>query len=61
MVPALDAAPYDIGHVAIGCSLSYLDFRWPDWEWRAAHPALAAWHAAFSARPAVRATAHVDA
>jgi glutathione S-transferase len=61
MVPELDAKPYDIGHVAIGCALSYLDFRWADFDWRSTHPALARWHAVFSARPAVRATAHIDA
>ncbi len=61
LVPRLEATPYDIGHVAIGCSLAYLDFRWPEFDWRAAHPALAAWHAAFTARPAVQATAHIDA
>ncbi len=61
LVPELEAKPYDIGHVAIGCSLSYLDFRWPEFSWRGDHPRLAAWHAAFSARPAVQATAHIDA
>ena len=61
MVPALDAIPYDIGHLTIGAALSYLDFRWPEAGWRESHPALAAWHAAFSARPAVVATAHIDA
>jgi glutathione S-transferase len=61
MVPALAATPYDIGHLTIGASLAYLDFRWPEAGWRATHPALAAWHAAFSARPAVIATAHIDA
>lgn len=57
----LAAGPFDIGRVAIGCALSYLDFRWPESGWRAAHPALAAWHAGFAARPSVRATEHVDA
>ena len=61
MVPALEAITYDIGHLTIGAALSYLDFRWPEAGWRKDHPALAAWHAAFSTRPAVIATAHVDA
>ncbi|SDB09097.1 glutathione S-transferase family protein [Belnapia rosea] len=61
LVPRLEATPYDIGHVAIGCSLAYLDFRWPEFGWRAAHPAIADWQAGFEARPAVRATAHIDA
>lgn len=59
--PALAADPYGIGQIAIGAALDYLDFRWPDQAWRPSHPALAAWQAGFTARPAVRATAHVDA
>jgi glutathione S-transferase len=58
---ALSAGAFDIGRVAIGCALSYLDFRWPEAGWRPAHPGLAAWHAGFAARPSVRATEHVDA
>ncbi|WP_149539048.1 glutathione S-transferase family protein [Siccirubricoccus phaeus] len=57
---SLAADPYGIGQVSIGAALSYLDFRFPE-DWRAAHPRLAAWHAGFSARPAVQATAHIDA
>lgn len=56
----LAAVPFDIGHVAIGCALSYLDFRYADEDWRAAHPRLAAWHATFAARPSVRATEPID-
>ena len=54
------AMPFDIGHVAIGCGLSYFDFRFADIEWRRAHPRLAAWHATFSARPSAIATQFVD-
>lgn len=57
---ALAAAPFDIGHVAIGCALSYLDFRYADEDWREAHPGLATWHATFAARPSVRATEPID-
>jgi len=56
----LAAAPFRIGHVAIGCALSYLDFRYTDEDWREAHSRLAAWHATFAARPSVRATEPVD-
>ena len=56
----LGAAPFTIGHVAIGCALSYLDFRFADEDWRSSHPHLAEWHAAFAARPSVRATEPVD-
>lgn len=58
--PAMAALPFDIGHIAIGCALSYLDFRFADLPWREGRPALAAWHAAFSARPSTRATEAVD-
>ena len=58
--PSLVAAPLCIGQIAIGCALSYIDFRFPDLPWRDGHPALAAWHADFSARPSARATEAVD-
>jgi glutathione S-transferase len=57
---ALAAAPFSIGHVAIGCALSYLDFRFAAEDWREAHPRIAQWHAGFAARPSVRATEPVD-
>ena len=47
---------FDIGHIAIGDALSYIDFRFPDLDWRAGHPRLAAWHAGFESRPSVKAT-----
>jgi len=58
--PAFEASAYSIGHVAIGCALSYLDFRFADRQWRRDHPQLARWHATFSARASVRATEPVD-
>ena len=57
---ALAASPFSIGHIAIGCALSYLDFRYADEDWRKEHPRAAAWHADFAARPSVRATEPVD-
>ncbi|MFN4193649.1 MAG: glutathione S-transferase [Tabrizicola sp.] len=51
------AGPLDMGQVAVGCALDYLHFRHGDRDWRSLHPALAAWHAAFADRPAMRATA----
>lgn len=59
--PALAAAPFGIGHIAIGCALGYLDFRFGGQPWRQAHPALAGWHDGFRARASARATEHVDA
>lgn len=57
---ALAAAPFDIGHIAIGCALSYLDFRFAAEDWRKHHPRLTAWHASFAARPSVQATQFAD-
>ena len=56
----LAASPFTIGHIAIGCALSYLDFRFGHEDWRAAHPHIADWHRQFAARPSVRATEPVD-
>jgi glutathione S-transferase len=57
---ALDGSAFSLGHVAIGCALSYLDFRFAADDWRRGHPRIAAWHAAFAERPSVRATEPVD-
>ena len=57
---ALAASPFCIGHIAIGCALSYLDFRFAEQDWRRDHPRLANWHASFAARPSVQATLPVD-
>jgi glutathione S-transferase len=57
---ALGAAPFGIGHIAIGCALSYLDFRFADEDWRKGHPRIARWHATFAERSSVRATEPVD-
>jgi len=54
------ALPFDLGHIATGCALAYMDFRFPDEAWRDGHPALAAWHQGFEARPSVLATPVVD-
>ena len=56
----LAAAPFSIGHIAIGVALAYLDFRFDVLQWRAGHPKLAAWHATFNARPSVAANMPVD-
>lgn len=55
------AGPLTIGHIAIGCALGYLDFRYADMGWRHGRPRLAAWFAGFSARPSMIATAVIDA
>jgi glutathione S-transferase len=58
--PDIGATPFGIGHIAIGCGLSYADFRFADLDWRAGHPRIAAWHASFSQRPSARATEAVE-
>ena len=59
--PLLAADQLTIGHVAIGCALSYLDFRFPDLNWRDVSPEAAAWHKVFAQRPSMVATEIVDA
>ncbi len=56
----LAASAFSIGHVALGCALAYLDFRFAERQWRKDHPRLAAWHATFAARPSFCATEPVD-
>ncbi len=46
----------DIGHIAIGCALSYADFRMDSLNWRNGRPLLTAWYRSFAARPSVTAT-----
>jgi glutathione S-transferase len=58
--PSLGDEPFGIGQIAIGCALSYLDFRFAALEWRAGRPALTAWHDGFSGRPSATATAFQD-
>lgn len=60
MVPSLDATSFGIGHIAIGCALSYMDFRFATLNWREGHAQLAAWHERFEARPSAKATEVVD-
>ena len=50
------AARIDIGMISIGCALGYLDLRMGELEWRATHPAAAAWFEKFGARESMRAT-----
>ncbi|MDP9902970.1 glutathione S-transferase family protein [Variovorax ginsengisoli] len=46
----------DIGTIAFGCALGYVDFRFPQVDWRAASPATAQWFARFSERPSMQQT-----
>jgi glutathione S-transferase len=47
----------DIGSIAVGCALGYLDLRFAGENWREGRPHLAAWEKAFSAHPAMQRTA----
>ena len=46
----------DIGSIAVGCALGYLDFRYGAEPWRPGHPKLTAWYDAFAKHPALVAT-----
>jgi glutathione S-transferase len=48
--------PVDIGQIAVGCALGYLDFRHDQRGWRNGRPNLTKWHAAFDAGAAMQAT-----
>jgi len=52
--------PLDMGQIAVGCALSYVDFRHAARDWRAGNDALATWFAAFSERASMRETVPAD-
>src|SRR6218665_1130362 len=61
---ALDAAPgqltggagrADIGSIAVGCALWYLDLRFADLGWRDRYRQVGAWYAGYGQRPAMQA------
>ena len=45
-----------IGQITIGCTLGYLDFRYPHEAWRAKRPKLAAWYEDFAKRKSMSET-----
>ena len=57
---SLAGVRFDIGQLAIGCALTYADFRFGDQGWRDGHPVLAEWFSAISQRPSFVATDYVD-
>ena len=58
---AADLGPgVTIGHIAIGCALGWLDFRFSADHWRQRRPQLAAWYAKFAERPSMRQTVPKD-
>lgn len=46
-----------LADLAVGCALAYLDFRYPEIDWRSRHANLAALHAKMMARPSFAETA----
>lgn len=54
------AGVVDVGTIAAAVALSYAGTAFPDDDWRAGRPALAAWFADFSRRPSMTETELVD-
>lgn len=52
----LDAGQVTTGAVAVACCVGYLDFRFPELNWRAKHPRLSAFETEFSARLSMQRT-----
>lgn len=50
------AGPLDMGHIAVGCALGYLDFRHDARDWRSGRSTLAAWYETFAERPSMAET-----
>lgn len=48
--------PLDMGQVAVGCALAYVDFRHDARNWRKGNDGLAAWFADFESRASMQAT-----
>jgi glutathione S-transferase len=48
---------FDLGDIALGAALGYLDLRFADWGWKARHTTLAGWWTALADRPSFRDTA----
>ena len=51
--PELLEGRVDIGTIAIGCALWYLDLRFADFDWRSRHGVVAKWYEGFGARPSM--------
>ena len=50
------AGPLDMGQIAMGCALAYVDFRHGDRGWRQGNDALATWFQGFEQRESMQAT-----
>ena len=54
--PFLHGAELTLGDVACGCALFWLEFRLPEFDWRARHPHLKAWAERLDARASFSST-----
>jgi glutathione S-transferase len=52
--------PLNITHIALGCLLGYLDFRWPDAGWRDGRSRLTSWSDWVARRDSFKKTVPVD-
>ncbi|WP_108484531.1 glutathione S-transferase [Oceaniglobus ichthyenteri] len=50
------SGPLDMGQIAVGCALGYLDFRHDARSWRTGNDELAKWYDTFARRPSMQAT-----
>ena len=57
---ALAETPLSIGHIALGCALGYMDYRFDTFGWRQRAPRLADWFAELCKRPSFLSTEPVD-
>lgn len=56
--PYCHSIHFTLADVAVGCALGYLDFRFPDLNWRYHHPQLARLYDKLAQRPSFAQTAH---
>ena len=57
---ALNETALSIGHIAIGCALGYLDYRFETFGWRTQAPRLAEWFDEARSRASFKNTEPVD-
>jgi glutathione S-transferase len=50
------SGPLDMGQIAVGCALGYVDFRHGDRNWRAGNAELAGWFETFDSRDSMQKT-----
>ncbi len=57
-MPAIEALPqrFTQGQLALACALGYLDFRFPETDWRTSRPELARWYEEQKGRPCLAQT-----